>query len=134
MALIFGTPRMKKCAKIHGLGFECNLPHADKRGSLANLVYNALSIDAKEGDTFGADSPAYELLLAFDRDGKFAKTKLGLKYFEAFEFLDKCLALDYRKRISAEEALKMKFLRKRDDKKKMTHGDVNDDDEDVIIN
>ena len=110
LTTIFGRDAMKECAKLHGLGFECNLPRVEYAHSLGSIIYVAVLLDAREGDTFADDSPAWELLSALDKKGKPAETPLGKEYAEALALLQACLMLDYKKRVTADEALQLDFF------------------------
>ena len=86
IASIFGRRRMSQCALMHGAIFECTIPSVGEKGfSFEKLV---LWSDCRTGT--GQD-------LAPDE-----KT--------AIKFMERCLELDPRKRISAEEALEHEFL------------------------
>lgn len=107
---IFGVEEMKKCAAIHGLGFECNYPRFKDRIKLETLVANAVLMDCKEGDTFADDSPAWELLCAVDKKGTVSESSLGQEYRDAFEVLNECMVLDPLDRPSASELLTYPFF------------------------
>lgn len=112
LTTVFGLEPIKKCARLHGLGFECNLPRVEYTHSIGSIIYVAVLLDAKEGDTFAEDSPAWELLVALDKKGHPSNTKLGREYGEALELLEACLRLNYKKRPTAREALEMDFFTK----------------------
>ncbi|VEU22923.1 DEKNAAC104052 [Brettanomyces naardenensis] len=112
LTTIFGLGPMKECAQLHGLGFECNLPRIENSHSIGAIIFVAVMLDAKEEDTFAEDSPAWELLNAIDMKGKPKDSKLGREYGEALEVLEACLRLNYRERVSADEALEFDFFRK----------------------
>jgi cell division control protein 7 len=89
IATIFGQKKMKACAALHGTVFECTIPTVGERGyPMEKLVVWAVCRDTDEGLTLGEKA--------------------------AIKFLERCLELDPRKRISAEEALQHEFLRERD--------------------
>lgn len=110
LTAIFGRDAMKKCARLHGLGFECNLPHLEYMHPFGSIVYVAVLLDAREGDTFADDSPAWELLSALDKNGRPTDTPLGKDYAEALALLRECLTLDYKERVTADEALQLDFF------------------------
>jgi cell division control protein 7 len=98
MATTFGVKRMKFCALLHGTVFETTIPTIGSSGfNLEKIIL--WSTCRNEGDS---EKPLDE------------EEKLAVR------FLERCLELDTRKRISAEEALQHEFLRQ----------DVNMDDED----
>ncbi|KAG7751845.1 hypothetical protein KL911_004423 [Ogataea haglerorum] len=108
---IFGLSQMRKCAQLHGLGLESNLPKIESTQSLGALLYTSIFLEAKQGDTLAEDSPAWELLSALDKKGRPAETKLGSDYAEALEVLELCLRLNHNERITADDALKLPFFR-----------------------
>lgn len=107
---IFGLTEMKKCAKLHGLGFECSAPKMDGH-SIGELLLFCVSTDAKEGDTFAPDSPAWEMLHALDKKGDPINNPMGKEYKDAIELLEACLKLDFNERATATNALKMDFFK-----------------------
>lgn len=107
---VFGTKNMKKCARLHGLGLESTIiapPH-----QMGELVHWAISLEEQAGTTLATDSPALESLEALHPNGEIRdmNTKSGLDHFNALELLDKCLCLDPKRRISADQALKSGFF------------------------
>ncbi|KAG7886229.1 hypothetical protein KL906_002102 [Ogataea polymorpha] len=108
---IFGLSQMRKCAQLHGLGLESNLPKIESAQSLGALLYTSIFLEAKQGDTLAEDSPAWELLSALDKKGRPSDTKLGSDYAEALEVLELCLRLNHNERITADDALKLPFFR-----------------------
>lgn len=106
---IFGTEEMKKCAKLHGLGFE--IPIKLDGHTLSEMVTFCVSVDAREGDTFAPDSPAWEVLQAFDKKGHIVDTPLGNEYKEALQLLEGCLKLNFNERVTATNALKLDFFK-----------------------
>lgn len=108
---IFGVERMKECAKQHGLGFECVGTKIENGHSFGELLLFCVSTDAKEGDTFGPDSPAWEILHVLDKKGERLNNSLGREYKDAIELLGGLMKLDFNERISAREALKMDFFK-----------------------
>lgn len=92
IASIFGSRRMKACAMLHGTVFECSIPTIGEKGyPLEKLIVWSTCRSNEEVTKDGIDA--------------------GEK--EAIKFLERCLDLDPRKRISAEEALQSDFLRER---------------------
>ena len=90
IASIFGQRRMRACALIHGAVFDCNIPTVGEKGyPLEKLVVWA---------TCRANDPGGD-------------TELDPGEKAAIKFLERCLELDPRKRISAEEALEHSFLK-----------------------
>ena len=86
IASIFGRRRMAQCALMHGAIFECTIPSVGEKGfSFEKLV---LWSDCRTGT--GPDLSADERC--------------------AIRFMERCLELDPRKRISAEGALEHEFL------------------------
>lgn len=102
---IFGIKKMRDCALIHGLDLECNVSRINDPPSLAAIIANAVILDCKDGNTFAADSPAWELICAIDKKGRFSKDKLGKDYEDAINFLESMLALDPAERPSASDLL-----------------------------
>ena len=88
IATIFGQKKMKQCAALHGAVFECTLPTVGQGGfSLGHIVEWSTSVTR----------PAEGVALAAD-------VKKTVK------FLELCLELDPRRRISARTALASDFL------------------------
>ena len=91
IATIWGQRKIKACALLHGTVFECTIPTIGGRGhSLEKIVLWSTCRSNKE-PAGGADS-------------------IGPGEKLAIKFLDRCLELDPRKRISAKEALEHEFL------------------------
>ena len=89
IATIFGHRRMKNCALMHGAVFECTLPTIGEKGySLEHIVHWSLST-LRPDDVEGQLDPEIK---------------------ECVKFLERCLELDPRKRISARAALASDFL------------------------
>ncbi|ODV83488.1 hypothetical protein CANARDRAFT_203184, partial [[Candida] arabinofermentans NRRL YB-2248] len=108
---IFGIPEMKKVSQLHGLGMDSSLPKLETSKSLGGLIYSSIALEAKEGDTLAEDSPAWEVLYALDKKGRpDMNSKLGQDYKDALELLEQCLKLNHHERISADDALKLKFF------------------------
>lgn len=88
IASIFGQRKMKACAWLHGAAFECTLPTIGEKGfSLEHVVHwslNSSNIDEAE--------------------------ELSPEVKDCVRFLERCLELDPRKRISAKQALASDFL------------------------
>ena len=88
IATIFGQQKMRQCAMLHGAIFECTIPTVGKQGfSLAQIIQ--WSTAARGSDNEGDLDP-------------------GVK--DAVKFLEQCLELDPRRRISARAALASDFL------------------------
>ncbi|KAL8794541.1 MAG: hypothetical protein Q9195_002876 [Heterodermia aff. obscurata] len=88
IASIFGQRRMKHCAQLHGAVFDCTIPTIGEKGySLEQIVqWSVSNTRPDEGDD------------------------LDLEIKECVKFLERCLELDPRKRISARAALVSDFL------------------------
>ena len=88
IATIFGQKKMKQCAALHGAVFECTLPTIGQAGfPLPHIVQWSTSITKPdEGEYLPADIR------------------------ESVKFLELCLELDPRRRISARAALASDFL------------------------
>lgn len=88
IASIFGQRRMKHCAQLHGATFDTNIPTIGEKGySLEQIVqWSVSSTRPDEGDD------------------------LDLETKECVKFLERCLDLDPKKRISARAALASDFL------------------------
>ena len=97
IATIWGLRRMKSAALLHGAVFECTIPTIGERGYTLEKIIKWSTCKGRgsgSSDT-GGDDPADDL-----SEGE----------RKAIRFLERCLELDPRKRISAEEALKHEFL------------------------
>ncbi|MCJ1320708.1 hypothetical protein MMC15_006049 [Xylographa vitiligo] len=93
IASIFGQRRMKACAMLHGNVFECTIPTVGEKGyPLEKLIVWATCRVNEAGGEIQLDA--------------------GEK--AAIKFLERCLELDPKKRISAEEALQHEFLKEHD--------------------
>jgi cell division control protein 7 len=91
---IFGKRRMYACALLHGTVFDCTIPSVGERGfPFEKLI---LWSTCRTGDA--------------DKDDESKALKDGEK--EAIKFLERCLELDPKKRISAKDALDHPFLSK----------------------
>ncbi|KAI4260918.1 MAG: hypothetical protein LQ352_000073 [Teloschistes flavicans] len=88
IASIFGQKRMKACALLHGTIFECSLPTVGEKGFLLKQIvqWSVSSVRPEERDDIEPD------------------------VMECINFLELCLELDPRKRISARKALTTDFL------------------------
>jgi cell division control protein 7 len=82
IATIFGRKRMKHCALLHGTVFDCTL------------------------ETIGEKGHPLEKLIVWSQCAQ----KLSDEEKEAVGFLERCMELDPRKRLSASEALAHPFL------------------------
>ncbi|MCJ1373754.1 hypothetical protein MMC20_004983 [Loxospora ochrophaea] len=90
IAAIFGRQRMRACALLHGSVFETDIPSIGEKGfSLQKLISWSI---ARTEDTRGDVQDLTE----------------GEKF--AIRFLERCLELDPKKRISASQALEHEFL------------------------
>lgn len=101
---------MKECALFHGLEFDCNIPKIKDKISLEALIANAVLMDCKEGDTFGEDSPAWELLSAIDKKGVIQDNEVGREYAQAITVLKKSMVLNPCDRLDAKELLNLPFF------------------------
>lgn len=87
IATIFGSRRMKNCAYMHGAIFDCTLPTVGEKGyALETIIKWSLDSYKDEADD------------------------LGPEIKECVRFLERCLELDPKKRISARAALANDFL------------------------
>ena len=88
IAHIFGQRRMRACALLHGAVFDCTIPTVGEKGyHLEHIVQWSIS----------ATRPDEE-------------EDLSSEYKQIVKFLECCLELDPRKRISARSALQHEFL------------------------
>ena len=87
IATIFGQQKMRQCAMLHGTMFECTIPTVGKHGFALSQIVQWSSARAPDG---GED--------------------LDPEVREAVKFLEQCLELDPRKRMSARAALASDFL------------------------
>ena len=78
---------MKACSILHGAVFECTIPTIHEKGYSLEKIIQWCRVE--EGSVL-------------DREDK-----------EAIKFLERCLELDPKKRISAKEALEHEFLTNR---------------------
>ena len=85
IATIFGQRRIRACAMLHGSAFECTLPTVHERGYSMDKIIQWCRMD---------DS----------------KKELAADEKSAVKFLERCLDLDPRRRISSKEALEHEFL------------------------
>lgn len=109
IATIFGQKRMDKAALLHGCRFKTTIPTIGTHGfSFESIIL---------WSTGRSDTPG----LCLSDDEKLA-----------IEFLNRCMDLDPRRRISAEEALSHEFLRMGLDDS-VEASDVGDDDEMDIL-
>ena len=92
IATIFGQKKMKQCAALHGAVFECTLPTIGQTGfPLSHIVqWSTSTTRPDEADDLPADIK------------------------ETVKFLELCLELDPRRRISARAALASDFLAEAD--------------------
>ncbi|KAL8695370.1 MAG: hypothetical protein Q9218_000129 [Villophora microphyllina] len=88
IASIFGQKRMKACALLHGTIFECSLPTVGEKGFLLKQIvqWSVSSVRPEEREDIEPD------------------------VMECIKFMELCLELDPRKRISARKALMTDFL------------------------
>lgn len=88
IASIFGQKRMKTCALLHGTVFECSLPTVGEKGFLLKQIVQ-WSVSCTRPDE---------------------REEMDPEVMECISFLECCLELDPRKRISARRALASAFL------------------------
>ena len=87
IASIFGKKRMAATALLHGSVFECTIPTVGERGfSFEKLILWSTCREKEDEEQMDPEEAL------------------------AIEFLERCMELDPKKRISAKEALKHKFL------------------------
>ncbi|KAL8900107.1 MAG: hypothetical protein Q9192_001239 [Flavoplaca navasiana] len=89
IASIFGQRRMKACAQLHGTIFECSLPTVGDKGFLMKQIVEWSIATARPEE----------------------REAIDLELMECINFLELCLELDPRKRISARKALATDFLK-----------------------
>ncbi|KAK9355412.1 kinase-like domain-containing protein [Lipomyces doorenjongii] len=95
IASIFGKPKISACARLHGSIFDTNIPTVPDRGfkleDIVDWAVTGTDIDETEASTRSLviEDPEKDLV---------------------FDFLTKCLEVDFRKRISAQDALRHQFL------------------------
>ncbi|GAB1317115.1 Cell division control protein 7 [Madurella fahalii] len=110
IATIFGQKRMLKAAALHGCGFKTTIPTIGTSGySFEGIILWSTSRTGIPG-------------LCLSDDEKLA-----------VEFLSRCMELDPRKRIGAEDALSHEFLRMGLDNSVEGASDAGDDDEMDIL-
>jgi len=92
IATIFGWQKLKQCASLHGAVFECTIPTVGKTGfSLSHIVQWSTSVTRPdEGEDLAPDIK------------------------KTVKFLELCLELDPRRRMSARAALASDFLAETD--------------------
>ncbi|KAL8768436.1 MAG: hypothetical protein Q9209_005342 [Squamulea sp. 1 TL-2023] len=93
IASIFGQRRLKACAQLHGTVFECSLPTIGDKGFLLKQIvqWSVSTVRPEE------------------------KESIEPELMECINFLELCLELDPRKRISARKALASDFLKDEDE-------------------
>lgn len=106
IASIFGKRRMQACALLHGTCFECTIPSVGDRG----FAFEKLIIWSTCRTASANQGASEEVLKPGER--------------AAIKFLEQCLDLDYKKRISAKAALEHEFLK---DIPEMEDYDMEDD-------
>ncbi|KAI0010727.1 kinase-like protein [Xylariaceae sp. FL0662B] len=111
IATIFGTRRMKQAGQLHGCMFETTIPTIGLQGFSFEKIM-LWSTCRSDGGKDGKSN-----VLTDDEKG-------------AIEFLHRCMDLEPTRRISAEEALKHKFLQLEED---ATDVDVEREDEVMMI-
>lgn len=112
LTTVFGVGRMKRCARLHGLGLETTVLHLAKCLGLlmAKLVRWCIDTE-KRHHTLPKDSCALEVLEVVGSDNVVdTLTPTGLAYKHAFGLLDQCFEMDPRKRITARDALRHPFF------------------------
>ncbi|KAL8930298.1 MAG: hypothetical protein Q9172_000006 [Xanthocarpia lactea] len=89
IASIFGQRRIKACAQLHGTVFECSLPTVGDKGFLLKQIvqWSVSTVRPEERESIEPE------------------------LMECISFLELCLELDPRKRISARKALANDFLK-----------------------
>ncbi|KAI4290379.1 MAG: hypothetical protein L6R35_000343 [Caloplaca aegaea] len=103
IASIFGQKRMKACALLHGAVFECSLPSIGEKGFLLKQIVQ-WSVSSTRPDE---------------------REEIDPEVMECIAFLELCLELDPRKRISARRALASDFLAE-EVEEEMDEDDVDD--------
>ena len=90
IATIWGQRKMRACALLHGSVFECTIPTVGEKGFTLEKIM--LWSTCRSKDSLQGEDP------------------LNDAEKQAIRFLERCLELDPRKRISAQEALEHEFL------------------------
>lgn len=90
IATIFGSHKMRQCALLHGSVFETTLPSISGKGFALEKIVMWSTCRSK--DSSGGEQ-------GFEPGEE-----------EAIRFLERCLDLDPRRRVSAKEALADEFL------------------------
>ncbi|KAL8650743.1 MAG: hypothetical protein Q9210_003644 [Variospora velana] len=103
IASIFGQKRIKACAMLHGAVFECSLPSIGEKGFLLKQIVQ-WSVSSTRPDE---------------------REEIDPEVMECIAFLELCLELDPRKRISARRALASEFLAE-EVEEEMDEDDVDD--------
>ncbi|KAI4097076.1 MAG: hypothetical protein LQ344_000485 [Seirophora lacunosa] len=103
IASIFGQKRMKTCAQLHGAVFECSLPSVGEKGFLLKQIVQ-WSVSSTRPDE---------------------REEIDPEVMECINFLEVCLELDPKKRISARKALASDFLAE-EVEEEMDEDDVDD--------
>lgn len=103
IASIFGQKRMKTCAQLHGAVFECSLPSVGEKGFLLKQIVQ-WSVSSTRPDE---------------------REEIDPEVMECISFLELCLDLDPKKRISARKALTSDFLAE-EVEEEMDEDDVDD--------
>ncbi|SCU82959.1 LANO_0B07954g1_1 [Lachancea nothofagi CBS 11611] len=155
LCCVFGTKRMKKCAALHGLGFDISgldgLSAEGHKGGLAGFIQELLHAEVEAG-TFPSYSIAfetYEYLVDKSTGDNIAPStrhhgmedvanqnlkkyhdEVWSDHYWCFEVLDQCLTLDPHKRSTADELLSSTFFNELVDS---DCTEENDDEDDVLI-
>ncbi|SCU91034.1 LAFA_0F01486g1_1 [Lachancea sp. 'fantastica'] len=155
LCCIFGTNKMKKCAALHGLGFNVSglegISEEGYKGGLADFIQELLRAEVEAG-TFPSYSVAFETYEYLDsrssgdsiapslrRQGPDYMADHELKkyhdevwsdHYWCLEVLDQCLTLDPHKRSTADELLSSTFFNE------LVDSDVteeNEDEDDILV-
>ncbi|SCV01943.1 LAME_0G19526g1_1 [Lachancea meyersii CBS 8951] len=155
LCCIFGISKMRKCALLHGLGFNIKgldgISEEGYKGGLADFIQELLHAEVEAG-TFPSYSVAfetYEYLVNKSSGGSIAPSlrrhdpdfmadhelkkyhdEVWSDHYWCLEVLDQCLTLDPHKRSTADELLSSTFFNE------LVDSDVteeNDDEDDVLI-
>ncbi|SCU86115.1 LADA_0D12376g1_1 [Lachancea dasiensis] len=155
LCCVFGTKKMRKCASLHGLGFDVSglegISEDGYKGGLAEFIQQLLHGEVEAGtfpsysiafetyeflvnrSTGESIAPSVEFQVAYNysqHDLKKYHDEVWSDHYWCLEVLDQCLTLDPHKRSTADELLSSTFFNELVDS---DCTEENDDEDDVLI-
>ncbi|KAK9468112.1 kinase-like domain-containing protein [Lipomyces arxii] len=98
ISTIFGKTKMATCSLLHGAIFECTIPTIHEQGYTLEEIVKWSVGDGESEDEDGSD---WCSLINSDQEPDFRN---------AIDLLERCLEVDFRKRLTAKAALRHPFL------------------------